>query len=83
MIGLFGTSAIGGVNGLLYGGGGVLLLHQTIAVLASGAYSFAASWILAKIVDKAMGLRVTPDQVGSEGKRIGHKYPDEADALLW
>ncbi len=62
LIGLFGTSAIGGVNGLLYGGGGVLLLHQTIAVLASGAYSFAASWILAKIVDKAMGLRVTPDQ---------------------
>ena len=31
-------------------------------ILASGAYSFAASWILAKIVDKAMGLRVTPDQ---------------------
>ncbi|NNN12555.1 MAG: ammonium transporter [Acidimicrobiaceae bacterium] len=62
LIGLFGTSAIGGVNGLLYGGGGVLLMHQTVAVLASGAYSFAASWILAKIVDKIMGLRVTADQ---------------------
>lgn len=62
LIGLFGTSAIGGVNGLLYGGGGVLLLHQAVAVLSSGAYSFCASWILATIVDKTMGLRVTADQ---------------------
>lgn len=61
LIGFFGTSTIGGVNGLLYGGGLALLGHQAIAVVVVGIYSFVVSWILAKIIDKTMGLRVKDD----------------------
>ena len=62
LIGLFGTSAIGGVNGLFYGGGGSLLFHQLVAVVVSATYSFVMSYIIAKIIDKTMGLRIKEDE---------------------
>jgi Amt family ammonium transporter len=62
LIGLFGTSTIGGVNGLLYGGGASLLFHQAVAVVASASYSFVMSYIIAKIIDKTMGLRIKDDE---------------------
>ncbi|MGH9075262.1 MAG: ammonium transporter [Acidimicrobiales bacterium] len=61
LIGLFGTSSVGGANGLLYGGGLTLLGHQALAVVAVGAFSFVVSAILAKVIDLAMGLRVSPE----------------------
>ncbi|HZD64507.1 MAG TPA: ammonium transporter [Acidimicrobiales bacterium] len=61
LIGLFGTSAVSGANGLFYGGSPKLLGYQAAAVAAVAAYSFAMSWVLAKAIDKVMGLRVSDD----------------------
>jgi len=48
-----------GANGLLAGGGFALLGKQTVAVLAAITFSFAGSWVLLKLVDWAVGLRVS------------------------
>ncbi len=61
LIGIFGTSAVGGANGLLYGGGLGLLGKQTLAVVIVAVYSFSVSWLLGKLIDKVVGLRVTED----------------------
>jgi len=58
LIGLFGTSAVGGADGLLYGGGLGLLGKQAVAVGAVGAFSFVVTFALAKLVNAVMGLRV-------------------------
>ena len=61
LIGLLGTMATNGSNGLFYGGGLGLLGRQALAVLASGAFSFAMTWVIAKAIDKSVGLRMTPE----------------------
>ena len=59
LIGIFATSsAPNGVSGLLYGGGLRQLGIQSIATVAVLAYSFGLTWVLAKVVDMAMGLRI-------------------------
>lgn len=65
--GLLGTLCVGvfasklvnpaGADGLLYGGV-QLLLNQITGVLVVGAYAFIISWILLKIFDAILGLRV-------------------------
>ncbi len=57
--GLFASKAINaaGADGLFFGNPG-LLLTQAISVLAAIVYSFVVSWILLKVTDKIMGLRV-------------------------
>lgn len=64
LLGLFATTVVNsaGVNGLLYGGGAVLLGKQLAAVGATLIYSFVLSFVLAKILDKIIGLRVTEEQ---------------------
>jgi Amt family ammonium transporter len=62
LIGFFGTKAIGGVNGVFYHGGWHLLGVQTIAVLAAVCYSFVVTYIIAQILDKTIGLRITEEQ---------------------
>ncbi len=62
LIGIFGTSAIGGANGLFYGGGAKLLGHQLIAVVVVGLYSFTISWIMAKLIDNLVGFRIKADE---------------------
>ena len=55
--GIFATAAIGGVDGLIYGNVNQFLIQ----VLDAGAcivYAFVVTYILAKIVDRVMGLRV-------------------------
>ena len=49
-------------EGLLLGGGLTLLGEQVLASVATLAFSFAASWLLAKAIDRVMGLRITPAQ---------------------
>ncbi len=61
LIGLLGTAATNGVNGILYGGGPGLLGRQLVAVLAAGIYSFVATWLIATLVDKLAGLRMTSE----------------------
>jgi Amt family ammonium transporter len=60
LVGLFATKAVnaGGANGLFHGGSS-LLLHQVIAMAVCATFSFTVSWILLKLVDKFIGLRVT------------------------
>ncbi len=38
------------------------LLVQFVAVVVTAAFSFVVSFLLLKLVDKLMGLRVSPDQ---------------------
>jgi ammonium transporter, Amt family len=50
-----------GADGILLGGGAEILLDQLVAVGATIAYSGIVSFILAKLVDGALGLRVPGD----------------------
>jgi Amt family ammonium transporter len=62
LIGLFGTHMINGANGFFYKGGWTLMGHQAIAVVAVASYSFVATYILAQILDKTIGLRISDDE---------------------
>jgi len=59
--GLFATTAINdaGADGLFAGGGAALLGKQVIATLATLAFAGIATYIIAKLVDATIGLRVT------------------------
>jgi ammonium transporter, Amt family len=59
LIGLFGTKMVNGANGVFYKGGWTLMGHQAVAVVAVVAYSFIVTYILAQILDKTIGLRVS------------------------
>ena len=59
LIGLFATDAAPNkTNGLFYGGGFGLLGIQTVATVATLAYSFAVTWVIAKAIDITVGLRI-------------------------
>ena len=59
LIGLFATDAApNGVSGLFYGGGFSLLGVQALACLAVLAYSFVVTWLIAKVLQLAIGLRI-------------------------
>ena len=59
LIGLFATEAApSGRAGLIYGGGFELLGIQSIATVAVLAYSFAVTWLIAKALQKTIGLRI-------------------------
>ncbi len=68
LIGLFATVAVNpaGANGLIAGGGLALLGKQAVAVVATLAFSFAGSFLLLKLVDATVGLRV-----GAEEEHVG------------
>ena len=55
--GIFASSAISGTPGLLEGNI-AQLLTQFIGVVAVAAFAFATTWILGKLVDVTIGLRV-------------------------
>ncbi len=65
VLGLFADHAVNSVvthEGLLLGGGARLLGEQLMASVATFAFSFAASWLLAIAVDRVIGLRITSAQ---------------------
>lgn len=55
--GIFAAPSINGASGLIYGNFNQLTI-QLIGVIVVCAYTFIISWIISKILDKAMGLRV-------------------------
>ncbi|ADC47175.1 ammonium transporter Amt [Methanobrevibacter ruminantium M1] len=55
--GIFAVPAVGGAAGLLYGNPGQVTI-QVISVIVTIVYAFTISFILAKILDKTMGIRV-------------------------
>ncbi|WP_219519639.1 ammonium transporter [Nonomuraea ceibae] len=48
-------------KGLFYGGGLGQLGLQVLGPVVVGAYSFAVTWVIAKVIDKTMGFRVKPE----------------------
>jgi Amt family ammonium transporter len=69
LLGFFADSAINGVvtnEGVFLGGGGALLWDQIVACAVTLAFSFVASFAIAKVVDLTMGLRVD-EQSEAEG----------------
>ncbi|MGH8907711.1 MAG: ammonium transporter, partial [Egibacteraceae bacterium] len=64
LVGVFATMAVNpdGADGLLSGGGAVLLGRQLVAVLVVLTYSFVMSLLIAKVLDRIIGLRVTDEQ---------------------
>jgi Amt family ammonium transporter len=66
LIGLLATKTVTGLSGgtaegLFYGGGLSQLGRQAVAVVAVGGYSFVCTFVIAKVLDKTMGLRVDPE----------------------
>ena len=61
--GLFASTAINpaGADGLIFGSGG-LLGAQVLTVAAVGLFSAGATFAILKIVDRAVGLRVTAEE---------------------
>lgn len=62
LIGLLATHVMtGGANGLFYGGGPAQLGRQLVAVLVVAAYGFAASFVLATVIDRVIGFRISAE----------------------
>jgi len=55
-----GVNPLGG-DGLFFGGGIGLLGKQALAVVVTFAFSFVITYALARVLDRTMGLRVSPD----------------------
>jgi Amt family ammonium transporter len=70
LLGVFSQVSVneGGADGFLYGGA-ALLGKQVLAVVAVMVFTFVATWIIAKIVDATVGLRVE-ERVELEGLDI-------------
>ncbi|MBI2906405.1 MAG: ammonium transporter [Chloroflexi bacterium] len=62
-VGLFATAAVNsaGADGVLLGNG-AQLVKQFVGVVAVSAYAFGATWVLGKVVDIVVGLRVKGDE---------------------
>jgi len=62
MAGVFASAAIyGGTDGLIWGGADVFL-KQLAGVVVIGAYAFGGTWVLGKLVQLMMGIRVPADE---------------------
>jgi Amt family ammonium transporter len=55
--GIFASASVGGVSGLIEGNG-MQVLTQLVSIAAVGAFAFAATWLLGKLIDITVGLRV-------------------------
>jgi Amt family ammonium transporter len=74
--GIFASLAVNaaGADGLLYGGG-IQLLKQLAGVVSVGAFAFVGTWLLGKLVDVTIGLRVgkTEEVVGLDISQHGER----------
>jgi Amt family ammonium transporter len=74
--GIFATVAVnaGGADGLLLGNG-MQLLKQLAGVVSVGAFAFGATWLLGKLVDVTIGLRVgeTEEMLGLDISQHGER----------
>ncbi len=61
LTGVFSESRINPsvLDGLFFGGGSTQLIRQTIAVVVAFGFSFIISFVLLKLVDAVIGLRIT------------------------
>ena len=49
-------------DGLVYGGGATLFLPQLIGILAIGVWAYGTSFLVFKVIDSTVGLRVTAEE---------------------
>jgi ammonium transporter, Amt family len=63
VLGLFADKSINptGADGLFFGGGSGLIGKQILACAVTFAFSFGVTYIVARILDKTIGLRVSTD----------------------
>ena len=63
MTGLFASKAVNaaGADGLLQGNGAFFAV-QALTVVVVGVFSAAGTWMILKVVDRAVGLRVTAEE---------------------
>jgi Amt family ammonium transporter len=59
--GIFASAAVNGASGLIEGNV-MQFLVQILGVIVVGAFAFAGTWILGKLVDVTIGLRVGRDE---------------------
>jgi len=67
------------VKGLLYGGGAGQLIAQVIGAAVAGLWAFVCGYILFKVMDGIMGVRVSPqEEIGGLDavEHGGSAYPD-------
>ena len=55
------TANSAGADGLLNGGGATQLNRQVVAIVVVALFSFAATWLIATIIQKTIGFRVYRD----------------------
>jgi Amt family ammonium transporter len=65
LTGVFASAVWGGTDGLI-GGNGELFVENLIGVLAAAAYSILVTFVILKVIDATVGLRVSNDEE-SEG----------------
>jgi Amt family ammonium transporter len=74
--GIFATVAVnaGGADGLLLGNA-MQLVKQLVGVVSVGAFAFGATWVLGKLVDVTIGLRVgeTEEVLGLDISQHGER----------
>lgn len=74
--GIFASTAVNaaGADGLLWGGG-LQFAKQIAGAAAVGAFAFSATWLLGKLVDRTIGLRVKEEEevVGLDISQHGEK----------
>ena len=63
LLGFFSDTKVNslGFDGVLFDGGSKLLVNQLIAIGATFAFSFIVTWVVAKILDATIGLRVSAE----------------------
>ncbi len=63
LLGLFSDTKINsfGFDGWLMGGGSGLMVDQIVAISATFAFSFIITWVVAQVLDKTIGIRVSAE----------------------
>ena len=61
LIGVFATTDVGDADGIINGGGASLLIGQVVAVLVTLVFSLVVTFVIIKILDATMGMRVSQE----------------------
>ena len=82
LTGVFADAAING-----FSGGWGQLGKQSVAVLVTLAYSFLVTWLILKVTDKTVGLRVSEDEevAGldlSQHSEVGYTFSDRGGHVV-
>ena len=78
-VGLFAQKEFGGTDGLFFGGGADLLMAQITSVAAAFIFVFTTSFIVFKVIDLTIGMRVTEEEetIGLDvSEHSASGYPD-------